>query len=137
MIYEGTFITDPFNESLEKLQFDDERCLKYFEGHINGNGILYNKGIKIFNGTFINGKKEGKGIYYFENGKIQFEGNHKNDEKNGYGLFYNENGTLIFNGTFVNGIKEGKGTMEKYIFKDYTKIITWMDMVFYMMKMEH
>ena len=58
-------------------------------------------------GNKINGKKEGKGIYFYING-CKYEGYFKNDKKNGFGIFYYNNGDR-YEGNFEEGNYEGKG----------------------------
>ena len=58
-------------------------------------------------GNKINGKKEGKGIYFYTNG-CKYEGYFKNDKKNGVGIFYYNNGDK-YEGNFEEGNYEGKG----------------------------
>jgi len=60
-----------------------------------------------FIGNKINGKKEGKGIYFYTNG-CKYEGYFKNDKKNGVGIFYYNNGDK-YEGNFEEGNYEGKG----------------------------
>ena len=60
-----------------------------------------------YNGIRINGKKEGKGIYYYPNG-CKYEGYFKNDKKNGKGIFYYSNGDR-YEGHFKEGNYEGNG----------------------------
>ena len=60
-----------------------------------------------FIGNKINGKKEGKGIYFYTNG-CKYEGYFKNDKKNGTGIFYYNNGDK-YEGNFEEGNYEGKG----------------------------
>ena len=60
-----------------------------------------------FIGNKINGKKEGKGIYFYTNG-CKYEGYFKNDKKNGFGIFYYNNGDR-YEGNFEEGNYEGKG----------------------------
>ena len=91
----------------------------------NGKGKKYFKDGRIFEGNFINGKKEGygtiqnkKGVFYsgqyqedarngkrkeyYENGNIAYEGNFVNNNREGYGKEYYENGKLKYEGNFVN-----------------------------------
>ena len=60
-----------------------------------------------YDGSRINGKKEGKGIYYYPNG-CRYEGYFKNDKKNGIGIYYYTNGDR-YEGNFKEGNYEGKG----------------------------
>ena len=82
----------------------------------------------IYEGEYINGKRNGKGKEYFRNGKLQFEGEFKNGKKwkgKGYdinGNFdyelidgsgkmkeYNSNDILIEESEYLNNVKHGKG----------------------------
>ena len=69
--------------------------------------IIYNNGKYV--GQMINGIKEGKGIYYFNNGN-RYEGDYKNDKREGKGIYYFNNGNK-FKGEFKNNVKQGKGIM--------------------------
>ena len=57
----------------------------------------------IFEGEYLNGKKNGKGKEYYDNGQLKFEGMYLNGEKNGRGKEYDINGKLIFEGEYSNG----------------------------------
>ena len=46
-----------------------------------------------YEGDWKNGIKEGKGIYYWENGD-RFEGNWINDNKDGKGIMFYKNGKI-------------------------------------------
>ena len=102
---------------------------EFKEGEIVGNGKMYiyqcNKNIgnikdsiknknleKIFEGTFINGVKEGKFKEYNKNHLKIFEGEFKNDIKNGRGIEYS-NGNKIYEGEFKDDLKDGKGVEYK------------------------
>ena len=69
---------------------------------------IINTNIIIFKGEYLNGKKNGKGIEYFQNNKIKFEGEYLNGKRNGKGKEYGKNG-LIYEGEYLNGKKHGKG----------------------------
>jgi len=59
---------------------------EYLNGKKNGNGKeLYDNGILKFEGRYLNGEKwDGKGIeYYYDSEKLKFEGEYKNGKKNG------------------------------------------------------
>ena len=80
----------------------------------NGAGIIkeYNyKDKLIFEGEYLNGKRNGKGKEYNKNdGNLLFEGEYLNGEKNGKGKEYNNNGNVIFEGIYLNGKRSyGKG----------------------------
>ena len=87
-----------------KLIFEGE----YLNGKRNGKGKeYYDDSIVIFEGEYLKGKRNGKGkIYYidcFGNENIKFEGEYLNGEKNGKGKEYYENGNLKFEGEYLNG----------------------------------
>ena len=66
----------------------------------------------IFEGEYLNGKKNGKGIEYYEDKKhtIKYEGEYLNGKRNGKGKEYYDNGNLKFIGEYLNGKKwTGKG----------------------------
>ena len=59
-----------------------------------------------FEGEFLNGLKNEKGIDYTKDGKVEFEGEYLNDEKwNGKETFYNEESYEIFVEEYINGEK--------------------------------
>ena len=73
----------------------------------------------IFEGEYLNGKKNGKGIEYFYDVQLYFEGQYLNNKKHGLGKEY-YNDILLFEGVylydcrikgkfFVNGILEYEG----------------------------
>ena len=66
-------------------------------------------GRKIYEGEMINVFYHGRGILYYENGKIQFNGSwlyHQMVE----GLYYDENELLLYQGTFKSRGLYGNGT---------------------------
>ena len=97
----------------------------------NGTGYIkdYNSnGTLIFEGEYLNGKRNGKGKEYNNNGNLEFEGEYLNDKKwNGKG--YNDQNNFVyelkngngkvkefyindeikFEGEYINGVKNGKG----------------------------
>ena len=80
-----------------------------------GQGKVCDKnGNIIYDGDFVNGKKEGNGKFIFEDGTY-YIGQWLNDKMNGKGKLYTKNGELIYDGDFVNGKKEGNG---KYIYEN-------------------
>ena len=98
---------------------------------INGYGKEYElKRMNIlFQGYYLNGKRNGKGKEYDDFGKLIFIGEYLNGKKNGKGFEFNKEGKLIFEGEYLNGkrwngiiykdklkfeIKEGKGKIKEY-----------------------
>ena len=99
-------------------------------------GILYSSDGNYYEGTFLNGKKDGKGIIIYKNG-AKYEGELKNNlhngvgklsqldgeifigewkdgKINGNGIRYHNNGD-IYSGHYINSIRDGTG---KYIFSN-------------------
>jgi len=87
----------------------------------------------MFEGEYLNGKRNGKGKDYYLNGKLRFEGEYLNGERlngklfdkkgniyldlqNANGLIkeYNVYGRLEFEGEYLNGKKNGKGKEYDY-----------------------
>ena len=62
----------------------------------------------MFEGEYLNGKRNGKGIEYYSNGNKLFEGEYLNDLKwNGKG--YDDNGNIIYE------LNNGNGKVKEYI----------------------
>lgn len=61
----------------------------------DGEGILYENGIKVYEGLILNNKKHGEGISYWTNGQIHWHGGWLNDQKHGKGKLYDDTGRLI------------------------------------------
>ena len=74
---------------------------------------IYHKTILIYEGEYLNGKRNGKGKEYNDNGRIIFEGEYLNGKRNGKGKEYDYN-HLIYEGEYLNGQRNGKG-------KEYNK----------------
>ena len=58
-----------------------------------------------FEGSLLNGERNGKGKEYNYNGKLIYEGEYLNGKRNGKGKEYDYNGNLIYEGEFLNGEK--------------------------------
>ena len=106
--------------------------LLYFGGVQWLHQIRYNDKL-IFEGEYLNGKRNGKGKEY-KFGRLKFEGEYLNGERNGKGKEY-YGGYLIFDGEYLNGkrwngklytnddnisyeIKNGKGKYIELNFRD-------------------
>ena len=80
---------------------------KVNNNNINGKEYDKYKGNLIFEGEYLNGKRNGKGKEYFYNGQIRFEGDYKNDLRwNGKG--YDPLNNIIYE------LKSGKGLIKEY-----------------------
>ena len=129
LLYEGEFLN---NKKWNIKEYDKNgniiNELKNGKGYID----VYNEfDIRIFEGEYTNGLRNGKGKEFYNNGKLLFEGEYKNGLKNGKGKQYDKNGKIIVDGEYSNGcgwnvkeydknnniineIKEGKGYIKHY-----------------------
>ena len=84
---------------------------EYLNGKRNGKGKEYDyDGRLIFKGEYLNGKRHGKGKEYGLEGKVSFDGEYLNGKKNGKGKRYDiVDGELYFKGEYLND-KEWIGT---------------------------
>ena len=69
---------------------------------------IYHEKILIYEGEYLNGKRNGKGKEYDDNGNLIFEGEYLNGKRNGKGKEYDYN-CLIYEGEYLNGQRNGKG----------------------------
>ena len=122
LLFEGEYLYDNQNKGKQyikgKLSFEGE----FFQGRmwngkgydekgdliyelINGNGKIkeynYNFNQIIFEGEYLNGKRNGKGKEYNDEGQLIYEGEFLKGQRNGKGKEY-KNGQLIFEGEFLN-----------------------------------
>ena len=101
----------------------NKNILKIFEGSfINGKKkgkyIEYDKyNSKIFEGELIDDIKQGKGIEYL-NGYKKYEGEFKDNMRNGKGVEYNY-GYKVYEGEFKDNMRNGKGVEYNYGSKMY------------------
>ena len=80
----------------------------YFKGIKNGQFVRFYPKNRIFEKrNYINGKKEGIHIGYWEDGSLAFEYNLKDDEYNGSLKEWNRNGQIIKSFNYVNGYENG------------------------------
>ena len=78
----------------------------------NGKGEEYFNQGDIYKGSFVNGKKEGYGIFEKRN-KFIYEGYFKNDKYEGKGKIYYLNGN-VFDGMFKNNKEDGTGILKEW-----------------------
>ena len=76
-------------------------------GKREGKGVFYFKDRSRYEGNWKNGVKEGKGTYYYSDGK-KYEGDWKNDKMEGTGIIYFNSGSR-YEGDCINDFMEGKG----------------------------
>lgn len=68
----------------------------YKDNERDGKWVYWYENGKIWSeGIFIHGKAEGKRTAYFDNGKIRYEGFYKEDMRVGKWRFFDENGRLL------------------------------------------
>ena len=107
LVYENGKINE-YDGYTHKLIFEGA----YLNGKRNGIGKEYSFGELIFEGEYLNGKRSGKGKEY-NHGTLIFEGEYLNGFKNGKGKEYNHD-NLIFEGEYLNDQKwNGKGYDEQ------------------------
>ena len=105
LVFEGEYL---FNKKWNGKVYDENGNLYEL---IKGNGKVkeYSNKYLIFEGEYLNGKRNGKGKEY-HNGKLIFDGEYLNGKRNGKGKEYNfYNDGLIFEGEYLKGEKNGKG----------------------------
>ena len=61
-----------------------------------------------YKGSYKKGKREGYGVYYYENGSI-YRGDWKAGLKHGQGEFHNTRGKLQYEGGYAKGLRSGYG----------------------------
>ena len=82
---------------------------QYMNGKRNGKGKEYDIHNKLkFEGEYINGKRNGKGKEFGYFGNLEYEGEYLNGERTGKGKEYGYNGNLEFEGEYLNGEKKKK-----------------------------
>ena len=102
-----------FNNSLNDIQILFLQNNDFFIGTLSSNdnlpqeGILYSLDGNYYEGTFLNGKKEGKGIILYKNG-LKYEGEIKNNLHNGFGRLIKSE-KEVFIGEWKDGKMNGKG----------------------------
>ena len=77
-------------------------CDKYtlFDTKNKGKEYLRKYNILLFEGEYLNGKKNGKGKEYYEDSCLKFEGEYLNGKKEGLGKEYYNEGKLSFEGEY-------------------------------------
>nr|DAI61428.1 MAG TPA: HISTONE H3 LYSINE 4 SPECIFIC, METHYLTRANSFERASE.1A [Caudoviricetes sp.] len=120
-IYTGEFVDNVMEDKSGTLYFDKGEMRKYIgEVHNNradGDGTAYRK-IKdtytlLYEGSFVDGEFEGRGIYYDKNGNIDYEGEYLDNMRHGQGILYEEGAYTrkVYQGEFAFGRPQGSGTL--------------------------
>ena len=76
-------------------------------GKREGKGTYFFADGDVYEGEWKDGKKEGKGTYYFKDGDI-YEGYWKNSDFNGKGIYYYKSGD-VYDGDYLDNKRHGKG----------------------------
>ena len=101
----------PFTGRVFKLHengLDTVYIRSYFKGIKNGQFVRFYTKNRIFEKrNYVNGKKEGIHIGYWEDGSLAFEYNLKDDEYNGSLKEWNRKGQIIKSFNYVNGYENG------------------------------
>ena len=115
--YEGEFKND-LMDGVGKYSFNNN---DYYEGHfragqIDGEGEVKFGNQDVYKGNFRNFKRNGFGIYTFEDKtkiKYTFKGNFKDDNIDGFGSLKSEDGSFSYLGEWNNNVKEGLGLLNQ------------------------
>lgn len=84
----------------------------FINGIWNGKGVLKTNEGDIYEGDFVNGKLQGKGMFKYSNGDV-YVGEFLNGRPGGKGIFKYSNG-YVYEGVLTDGIPNGMGVM-KYL----------------------
>ena len=109
--YEGEY---KFNKKWNGKGYDDNGDIIYELNNGSGKIIEYNEfGRIIFEGEYLNGKRNGKGKEFNDNFGLlylSYEGEYLNDKRNGKGKEYDENNNVVFEGEYSNGKRNIKSS---------------------------
>jgi hypothetical protein len=100
-----------FERNSTFLEKEKKRLEKMFNENFSGNAFNYTLAAGTYTGSFVNGKKNGKGKMNYNESEDYYkyyDGEWKNGKMNGKGILEDWDGT-IYNGEFKNGFKEGNG----------------------------
>ncbi len=116
LYYSGTMIAANRENAYDALYFSDGDVLQYL--NLTGNGTYYYSSGDKYNGSFIDGDRNGYGIYSWSSGS-EYVGYWKDDKRNGQGKWYNDRGNLKYDGQWKDGLEHGYGVKKYYeVFED-------------------
>ena len=81
---------------------------EYLNGKRNGKGKERENNFILFDGEYLNGERNGRGKE-FKSNKLRFEGEYLNGKRIGKGKEYSYDGELKFEGEYLNDKRNGKG----------------------------
>ena len=79
----------------------------YYSGDSDIFRQYYNDHSLRAEGTVVNGRREGRWVFYFPNGNIQVEGNYIDGKEDGPYRVYRENGAPYYIGQYTAGVRTG------------------------------
>ena len=103
--FEGSVINKRYHDE-GKIYFDNEsNSISYHgefkNGKYDGHGTLYHEnGNNLYSGSWQNGLRNGQGSSFYESGSIEYFGDWLNNEKHGQGNLFNEAGEQVWTGNF-------------------------------------
>ena len=97
-------------DSSEKLADNDVIQIKTESNQFVSDTIIerYASGKVKISGNYVNNKREGLWISFFENGSKQSVHNYKEGMLNGQITVFNANSNLLYQGFYIDGKKHGK-----------------------------
>ena len=104
IIYTANERVKVYNSKYDGIIYEGE----FLNGKKNGKGKEYYDGQLVFEGEYLNGQRNGKGKEYY-NDELIYEGEYLKGKKNGKGKEYNKYDGIMYEGEFLNGKKNGKG----------------------------
>lgn len=99
---------------IEEIYPDGTPKVEKYYNTIDGNKQLvkeityYSNHKKRYEGEYKNGKRNGKWMYWYENGSIWSEGYFKNDLSDGKRIVWRGNGKKYYEGTYKDGKQVGR-----------------------------
>ncbi|MBN2668082.1 MAG: hypothetical protein JXR60_02535 [Bacteroidales bacterium] len=99
-----TYPDGQIKSAIYYLENDNERTQKIAEEH------FYSDGVKQAEGTFKNGERYGRWVFYHENGRVWSTGHFENGLSQGIFDIYKPDGTIYIKSYYT----DGKKTKEEY-----------------------
>lgn len=105
----------PIEQTTEKVpsqisQTESVKPIKMEDLSEGENLVRYPNGVKQYEGNVLNGKRQGKWMYWYKDGSIWSECEYNEGKKNGKTAVWFENGKKRYEGEYKNDVKSGKWT---------------------------
>jgi hypothetical protein len=110
--YEGEFLDGVPHGKVKELLDNQEYDGGFVVGVRQGEGKLIVDKEFVFEGTFVNGKLNGKGKMHSLKDSRSYVGDYKNDQEHGQGVFITAKGEK-YEGEFKEGVRNGHGILTK------------------------